>query len=92
MWLRQPHLIPNLVLGQQVALCTANDIEFGPLGMALSSSIGQEYEYTLYQKLKQHGVPYKGDYAITIVITLRRYVTSAFSSVYAYFALLKPSR
>ncbi|KAG8449585.1 hypothetical protein GDO86_016290 [Hymenochirus boettgeri] len=56
--LRDPSLIPDPVLANQVHLCTINDCCNGPLVDCIRHSIGHEHEVLLREKLKKHNLAF----------------------------------
>ncbi|XP_067938588.1 uncharacterized protein [Watersipora subatra] len=63
-WLREPHLIPDARLSQQVRVCTANDTQYGPVAMALHANIGSEYEFKLIEEAKRHNLCYQDEHIL----------------------------
>uniref|UniRef100_A0A6I8RI08 CDAN1-interacting nuclease 1 n=1 Tax=Xenopus tropicalis TaxID=8364 RepID=A0A6I8RI08_XENTR len=56
--LRDPSLIPDPVLANQVHLCIINDCCNGPLVDGIKHAIGHEHEVLLRQKLKEHNLAF----------------------------------
>ncbi|OCT68705.1 CDAN1-interacting nuclease 1 isoform X1 [Xenopus laevis] len=56
--LRDPSLIPDPVLANQVHLCIINDCFNGPLVDGIKHAIGHEHEVLLRQKLKEHNLAF----------------------------------
>ncbi|XP_063039618.1 CDAN1-interacting nuclease 1 isoform X2 [Engraulis encrasicolus] len=56
--LREPSLIPDLLLPRHVAQCTINDCCYGPLVDCIKHAIGQEHEVLLRDKLQERNLSF----------------------------------
>ncbi|XDV42528.1 hypothetical protein PO909_011170 [Leuciscus waleckii] len=56
--LREPHLIPDLLLAKHVEQCTVNDCCYGPLVDCIKHAIGLEHEDILRDKLRERNLSF----------------------------------
>ncbi|XP_073783632.1 CDAN1-interacting nuclease 1 isoform X1 [Danio rerio] len=56
--LREPYLIPDLVLAKHIEQCTVNDCCYGPLVDCIKHAIGLEHEDTLRDKLRERNLSF----------------------------------
>ncbi|XP_030645244.1 CDAN1-interacting nuclease 1 [Chanos chanos] len=56
--LREPCLIPDLLLAKHVEQCTINDCCYGPLVDCIKHAIGQEHEEILRDKLRERNLSF----------------------------------
>uniref|UniRef100_H3DIN2 CDAN1-interacting nuclease 1 n=2 Tax=Tetraodon nigroviridis TaxID=99883 RepID=H3DIN2_TETNG len=56
--LKEPSLIPDLILAQNIQQCTINDCCYGPLVDCIKHAVGQEHEVLLRDKLKERNLSF----------------------------------
>ncbi|XP_011616884.2 CDAN1-interacting nuclease 1 isoform X2 [Takifugu rubripes] len=56
--LKEPSLIPDLILAQNIQQCTVNDCCYGPLVDCIKHAVGQEHEVLLCDKLKERNLSF----------------------------------
>ncbi|TWW71951.1 hypothetical protein D4764_16G0004480 [Takifugu flavidus] len=56
--LKEPSLIPDLILAQNIQQCTVNDCCYGPLVDCIKHAVGQEHEVLLRDKLKERNLSF----------------------------------
>ncbi|XP_045919321.1 CDAN1-interacting nuclease 1 isoform X10 [Micropterus dolomieu] len=56
--LKEPSLIPDQILANNVYQCTINDCCYGPLVDCIKHAIGQEHEVLLCDKLKERNLSF----------------------------------
>lgn len=57
-WMKDPLLIPNEALREQVLQCISYDVCYGPINDAIRHSVGLEFEEILIQNVKKHNLPF----------------------------------